>query len=89
MCLPIVWQDHVVRTYSTKEGQEVRDEDKHIASTITGIRKLIYLGMSSTERERLQTVASSGKRISYLPCTEWNKRGTCKYGIGCSHPHVG
>ena len=89
MCLPPVWQEHVVRTYSTKDGQEVRDEARHIAGTITGVRRLLYGGITEGELVRLQALAQAGTRISYLLCTQWEAQGTCRYGASCTHPHVG
>ena len=87
-CLPPVWQEHVVRTYGTRPGQVVRDVDKHVASTITGVRRLLYAGMTEDEAVRLQDVAAMGGRISYLPCTQYEQRRTCRYGGSCTHPHL-
>ena len=87
-CLPPVWQEHVVRTYSVREGQEVKDENKHVGATITGVRRLLYGGITEQECVRLQGLAAEGRRISYLPCTMYEQRGRCRYGAGCTHPHM-
>ena len=87
-CLPPVWQEHVVRTYSVREGQVVKDENKHIGATITGVRRLLYGGITEEECGWLQALAANRARISYLPCTQYEQRGNCRYGNMCTHPHI-
>ena len=87
-CLPAVWQNHVVWTYAPEEGKDVRNSDKHINGTITGVRKLVYRGITAEEALRLQGLAGRGVRISYNECTQFRSRGKCQYGDSCRHPHV-
>ena len=85
-CLPPHWQRHVILTYST-DG-EVRDLQKHVSGTIGGVRRLIFGGMLREEAERLQDVASRGVRVSYKPCNQFAAEGRCRFGEGCTHPHL-
>ena len=85
-CLPPNWQRHVILTYSS-DG-DVRDLQRHVSGTIGGVRRLIFGGMTATEAQRLQNVASTGVRVSYKPCDQFWHRGTCRYGEGCTHPHL-
>ena len=85
-CLPPFWQRHITLTYGT-DG-EVRDLQKHVSGTIGGVRRLIFGGMSREEAQRLQDVAAGGVRVSYKPCDQFWAEGRCRYGVGCTHPHL-
>ena len=85
-CLPLHWQRHVMFTYSS--GGDVRDLQKHVSGTIGGVRRLIFGGMTRTEAERLQDLAATGVRVSYMPCHQYGERDSCRYGESCTHPHV-
>ena len=78
-----------MRTYSVKDGDVIGDVNKHVSGCIGGVRRLVFLGMTEAERERLRQVAERGGRLSYNVCTDYRIRGSCKWGTGCTHPHVG
>ena len=86
MCMPPDWQAHVIHTYCPRGN--VRDVNKYVAGTIGGVRRLIFSGMSTEERLRLQSIAMSGERIAYMPCDQYGSTGRCRYGDNCTHPHI-
>ena len=87
--LPPDWQAHVVLTYGpSKEGKPVREPQKHFGGVIGGVRLLMAKGMTFEERDRLQRIALSGRRISYGECDEYRQTGQCRYGNQCTHPHI-
>ena len=87
--LPPDWQAHVILTYGpSKEGKPVREPQKHFGGVIGGVRLLMAKGMTFEERDRLQRIALTGRRISYGECDEYRQSGQCRYGNQCTHPHI-
>ena len=87
-CLPPWLQDVVARIYAPSTGRESIDEpNKRLSGVIGGIRKLHDSGLMAQEAERIGELAVHGK-VSYQPCRDYGRHGTCKFGDRCRFFHI-
>ena len=87
-CLPPWLQDVVARIYAPSTGREsIDDPNKRLSGVIGGIRKLHDSGLTKQEADRIGELAMHGK-VSYQPCRDYGRHGTCKFGDKCRFFHM-
>ena len=87
-CLPPWLQDVVARVFAPSSGRESMDDaNKRLSGVVGGMRKLHDSGLTEIEAGRVGEIAQRVK-VSYQPCRDYGRDGSCQFGDRCRFFHV-